>query len=112
NAADRINLLSATSPNALLIKDETLTDLSAQITYAASQNEQLAPLASILGQLYGQARHATSNDLFVLTTSSIIGTNSTSPLITNLPSQYQAIFGKVGVTFPLEDKYTLIPQEQ
>jgi len=33
-AGDRINLLSKTTPNPLLIKDESLTNLSAQITAA------------------------------------------------------------------------------
>lgn len=109
---NRINSFSKTEANALLIKDETLTDLSQQITFVASQNPQLAPLANLLGQLYGQVRHATRNDLFVLGTSSVIGTTSTDPIFTNVPSPYKELFSKIGVTFPLEDKYVLIPFEQ
>lgn len=112
NAGDRINLLSKTSANALLIKDESLPNLSAQITAAAAQNPQLAPLAPILGQLYGQARHATKADLFVLGTSSVIGKESDAAILSQLPATYKAIFNKIGVTFPLEDKYALIPTEQ
>lgn len=109
---NRISSFSKTNANSLLIKDETLTDLSQQITAVASQNPQLAPLAGLLGQLYGQARHATRNDLFVLGTSSVIGTTSTSPVFANVPSPYKELFSKIGVTFPLEDKYVLIPAEQ
>lgn len=109
---DRINLFSKTEGNPLLIVDESLVDLSQQIAAIASQDAQLAPLAPILGKIYGQARHATKNDLFVLSTSSIIGTASTSPLLTNVPSPYKELLGKMGVTFPLEDKFTLTPDEQ
>lgn len=111
-AGDRIEMFSTTAPNPLLIRDETLPNLSNQLAAIFAQDPQLAPLAPILGQIYGQARHATKNDLFVLTTSSVIGTTSTAAAITGLPAQYQAVFGKVGVTYPLEDRYTLIPQEQ
>lgn len=111
-AADRIKMLSKTQPNALLIKDETLTDLGPYIKAAAAQNPQLAPLANVLATLYGQARHATKQDLFVLSTSAIIGKTSTSPIIQALPDQYKAVFGTMGVTFPLEDQYVLIPFEQ
>lgn len=110
--SDRINLFSKTEGNSLLVKDESLTDLSQQITAVASQNPQLAPLAPILGQLYGQARHATKDDLFVLSTSSVIGTTSNSPIFEMVPSPYKELLSKVGVTFPLEDQYVLIPSEQ
>ena len=109
---NRINSFSKTQGNALLIKDETLTDLSQQITAVASQNQQLAPIAGLLGQLYGQVRHASQNDLFVLGTSSVIGTTSTAPIFANIPSPYKELFSKIGVTYALEDKYVLIPSEQ
>ncbi|WP_177761128.1 SGNH/GDSL hydrolase family protein [Flavobacterium sp. I3-2] len=111
-AGDRVQTFSTTAPNPLLIKDETLPNLSTQLATILAQDPQFAPLATVLGQIYGQARHATSNDLFVLGTSSVIGTTSTAATIAALPAQYQALFGKVGVTYPLEDMYTLIPQEQ
>src|SRR5690606_1761911 len=41
--SNRINLFSKTEGNSLLVKDESLTDLSQQITAVASQNPQLAP---------------------------------------------------------------------
>ncbi|HLV51537.1 MAG TPA: hypothetical protein VKY44_06240 [Flavobacterium sp.] len=109
---DRIKLFDANEGNPLLIVDENLTNLSQQIAAIASQDSQLAPMASLLGQLYGQARHATKDDLFVLETSGVIGTDTTSPILDNVPQPYKEMLGKMGVTFPLEDKYTLTPEEQ
>lgn len=99
---DRIQMFSTTSPNPLLIKDESLANVASVITGALVQNNIPVETATAIGQVFGQARHATKNDLFVLSTSSIIGKASTMP----------APFDKLGVTFPLEDKYVLIPQEQ
>lgn len=99
---DRIQLYSTTGGNPLLITDETLTDVSATLTAALIANNYPAETAAVLGQVFGRARHATRSDLFVLGTSSIIGTASA------LPSPLD----KLGVTFPLEDKYVLIPSEQ
>lgn len=112
NAGDRIHLLSKTSGNSILIKDESLPNLSAQITAAASQNPQLAPLAPILGYLYGQARHATPEDLFVLPVSSVLGSTAEDAMLAQVPEPYKSLLTKNGVTYPLVDKYVLIPSEQ
>lgn len=98
----RIQLYSTTNANPLLIRDETLTDVSATLTAALIANNVPAQQAAAIGQVFGQARHASQADLFVLGTSSVIGKASTMP----------APFDKLGVTFPLEDKYVLIPSEQ
>lgn len=106
----RIQLLSSTAANPLLIKDESLTDLSAQITAVASTIPQLAPLASYLGATYGQARQTLSNDLVLLTTKGAIG--ATPPPSAGIPSYVPADLQKYGVTYPLEDKHILIPIEK
>lgn len=100
---NRINLLSTTAPNPLLIKDENLTNLSAQITAVASTIPQLAPLATVLGQVYGQARQATASDLVLLTTRTAIGTAPTAPV--------PAPLNKYGITYPLEGKHILTSAE-
>ena len=99
---DRLKTL-VVGQNPLLIKDETLTDLSAQIT-AALTSEGVVPaaLASFIGTTYGQARHATSEDLILLSTKSVINTD-----VTGVP----APFNKQGITYPLEDKYVLTKSE-
>lgn len=99
---DRIQLFSTTKDNPLLIHDETLTDVSAILRGALIANNIPAETATVIGQVFGQARHATKNDLFVLGSRSVIGTKSSLP----------APFDKLGVTYPLEDKFVLIPSEQ
>lgn len=103
-AGDRLSLLEASPNNALLIKDEDLTNFSAQISGALQGAGIPAAQAGLMGFLYGQARHATSADLFVLPVSSLIGTATTAPI--------PAPFNTVGVTYPLEDKWVLTPEEQ
>ena len=100
---DRIALLEASSSNKLLLRDENLVDFSAQISGALQQAGVPAAQAQLMGSLYGQARHATSADLFVLPLSSAIGTAQPG-----IP----APFNTVGVTYPLEDKWAITPEEQ
>src|SRR5690606_5355025 len=103
---DRLQLFSKTEPNPVLIQDETLTDLSQQITMVLSTlvNTPFTPEeAALIGTIFGQARHATADDLFTLPTSGIIGQTSLA-----LP----APFNIMGVTYPLGDANVLIPAEQ
>lgn len=100
----RINLLSATDANPLLIKDEALADVGAQITAvaAASGNPQLIALAPYLGAVYGQARQATSADLVLLTTRTAIGATA--------PGGIDPL-NKFGITYPLQDQHVLVASE-
>nr|WP_294933949.1 G-D-S-L family lipolytic protein [uncultured Flavobacterium sp.] len=101
-AGSRINLLSTTGNNPLLIKDESLPNLSAQLT-AAFTPTLGAATAAFYGSIFGQARQATNQDLVLLTTKSAIGT---------APVGVPAPLDKYGVTYPLEDKHILIPTEK
>lgn len=106
--------VDAASP--VIIKDESLTDLSVQITTALQSNGVDAGTAAITGFLYGQARPANKEDLLLLPSSSIIGKVNTEAVATLMGlglSQIQA--GQLavnGVTYPLEDKWVLLPNEQ
>lgn len=100
-AGSRIQLLSSTAANPLLIKDEALTDLSAQLT-AAFTPSLGAATAAFYGQVYGQARQATPADLVLLTTKSAIGTTA---------SGVPAPINVFGITYPLQDKHILVPTE-
>jgi lysophospholipase L1-like esterase len=108
-AGDRINLLSTTVANPVLIKDESLTNLSAQLT-AAFTPTLGAQTAAFYGAVFGQARQATATDLVLLPTQSAIGaapTATTSGLGFAPPSPLD----KFGITFPLQDMHVLIPTE-
>ncbi len=102
--------------SAVVIKDESLTDLSTEITQTLIANMVDPGTAAVTGFLYGQARPANENDLLVLPSSSIIGQVNTDAVATLMGlglSQEQA--GQLavnGVTYPLEDKWVLLPSEQ
>jgi hypothetical protein len=127
---DRIIEFSTDEPNPVVIHDENLSDVSAQITGAlASSPEfivlvesfglpaQAAPqVAGLLGATYGQARQATADDLLVLPSSSVIGTVNTDRLAflisQGLSQQLAGQFSVEGISLPLEDKWVLTPEEQ
>lgn len=99
---DRIAFVTPTANNRLLIKDESLVNLSAQLTGALVGAGVPAPQAGLMGSLYGQARQATSADLILLTTRASIG--QTQPGI-------PAPFNTIGVTYPLQDGAVLTASE-
>jgi hypothetical protein len=106
---DRFKPLSTTKNNPVIIVDESITDFGPQITFAAqnSGDATLVALASYLGNTYGKARQTKSGDYILLTTSSVLGTTNSS-----LPSQILAQgLGAYGITYPLSDKYALVPSE-
>ena len=132
NAVDptRAIVFSETEASAVVIKDETLTDISGVIAAQLNASPTFpafiaqfglppaaAPLvANLLGTTYGQTRQATQEDLFVLPSSSIIGTVNTANVVIlmgqGLPQALAGQFSVEGVTLPLEDKWVLLPSEQ
>ncbi|WP_343328505.1 G-D-S-L family lipolytic protein [Polaribacter staleyi] len=130
---ERAIVFSATETNSLVIYDEDATDLTAAITNSLGASPTFVPfvesiglpaaaaplVANLLGQQYGKARSATSNDLFVLPSSRVIGTvnmTAAGTLIAQsnglLPATLAGQFSAEGITLPLEDKWVLTPQEQ
>lgn len=107
----RFVALSGSNNNPLLIIDESLPNISAQITGVLTPVVG-APTAAFLGNLYGRARHAKNlkptesgypfTDYILLPTRTIIGTNQAG-----IP----APFNVVGVTFPLQDGNVLTNDE-
>ena len=127
---ERKIIFSETENSEVVIIDESLTDLSAQIASVLSQSPTFplfvqsfglpaaaAPLvANLLGATYGQAREASSEDLFVLPSSAVIGTvneDATASLVAQgLPLALAGQFSAEGITLPLADKWVLTPEEQ
>ncbi|WP_273568341.1 G-D-S-L family lipolytic protein [Maribacter halichondriae] len=121
---------SSTAASEVVIRDETLTDLSAQIAGVLGASPafpafvqsfglpvEAAPLvAGLLGSTYGQTREATEDDLFVLPSSSVIGTVNTDAVAAliaqGLSQELAGQFSVEGITFPLVDKWVLLPTEQ
>lgn len=101
-AGSRINLLSSTAANPLLIVDKDLPNLSAQLTAALTPSLGVAT-ATAFGQIYGQARQATSEDLVLLSTSSVIGTT-----VAGAPASINVN----GISYPLANQYILSKTEK
>ncbi len=131
DAAERTILFSTTEASAVVIKDENLPDLSAQIAGVLGANPdfalfigqfglppQAAPqVAGLLGIIYGQSRQATEDELLVLSSSSVIGTvnvGNVVDLMTNymLSQTLAGLFSVEGISLPLADKWVLLPSEQ
>jgi len=91
--------------NPLLIKDDSLLNISTQITAALTPSLGVAT-ATYLGSIYGQARHASNvaatRDYILLTAQSVIGTTQSGA-----PSP----FNTVGVSYPMQDNTTLTATE-
>ncbi|NHM04345.1 SGNH/GDSL hydrolase family protein [Flavobacterium celericrescens] len=100
---NRINPLSATSANPILIYDADATDRSAQITGALTPTLG-APTAAAFGAVFGKARQATAADLVVLPASSVIGTpNASAP---------STLININGVSYPMANKWVLTANEK
>lgn len=99
---NRMNPLSATAANPILIFDVDAADRSAQITGALSGTLGV-PTATAFGMIFGKARQATADDLVVLTASSVIGsTNTAAP----------AAINKNGISYPMANKWVLTANEK
>lgn len=130
---ERVIMFDETKGNPIVIYDEDATDLTVAIATTLGTSPTFVPfvqslglpaaaaplVAQLLGNQYGKARSATENDLFVLPSSSVIGTVNTKAavaLITQsnglLPANLAGQFSAEGVTLPLADKWVLTPQEQ
>jgi hypothetical protein len=108
-AGSRIELLSTSTPNPLLIKDESLPNLSAQLTAAFTPSLGVAT-ATFYGNVFGQARQATPTDFVLLTTRGAIGAAPTA-MDSGIGIAPPAPLNKFGITYPLQDKHILIPTE-
>jgi hypothetical protein len=127
---ERSIVFSQTAASAVVINDESLPNLSAQMTAVFNASPTFpafvqsfglpaaaAPaVANLLGLVYGQARQANANDLLVLPSASAIGTvneDFAAFLGTQgLPPALAGQFAVEGVSLPLEDKWVLLPSEQ
>lgn len=113
---DRLQLISKTSANPLLIQDKTLVDMSALLEGGLTQvvGAGLFPIKLSPEQIkfiaisYGQARHATAKDLMLLTSRAKIGAALSQS--TGNPAMDAML--KIGVSFPMSDAFVLNPVEQ
>ncbi len=107
---------SSTGASAVVIKDESLPDLSAQLTQVLIGGGLDPATAGLFGQQFGQARQANANDLLTFTSQTVIGElNATRFAQLTGAGLDPVTAGQLsvnGVTFPLEDQWVLTPDEQ
>lgn len=113
---ERSIVFNENSASAVVVKDEYLTDLSAQIAGALIAGGADPLTAQLFAGLYGQARQANENDLLVLPSSTIIGQLNQQAfddlVALGVPPATAGQLAVNGVTFPLEDQWVLLPEEQ
>jgi hypothetical protein len=107
---------STTSNSAVVVHDESIPNISLQLAPVLQAGGLDILTATLLASQYGQCRQAKPTDLFVLPASSIIGAVNTTRLNALIGSGVPAATAEQlsvnGVTFPLEDKWVLLPSEQ
>ncbi len=113
---ERSIVFSETAKSPVVIFDETLPNISAQLAQVLQAGGVPAPTAMLLANQFGQSRQATSADLFVLPASSVIGTVNTAYFQAlvgqGVPAATAGQLSVNGVTLPLADKWVLLPSEK
>lgn len=113
---ERKVMFSETEASAMVIHDESLPNIAAQLN-GVLQAGGLDPLtAGLLAAQYGQSRQANETDLFTLTSSSVIATlNETyfnQLVLLGVPPATAGQLAVNGLTYPMEDQHVLLPSEQ
>ncbi|EAR02169.1 SGNH/GDSL hydrolase family protein [Maribacter sp. HTCC2170] len=107
---------STTAASALVINDDSLVNLSAEITSTLIAFQVDPGQATVIGFLYGQARQATADDLVVFPSQTEIAQLNQDAFATlqglGLPAADAGQLSINGITYPMEDKWVLTPSEQ
>ena len=113
---ERQIVFSTTAASPVVIFDETLPNIAVQLN-AVLQGGGLDPLtAGLLANQFAQSRQATAADLLVLPVSSVIATVN-QPYFDQLvgagvPPTTAGQLAVNGVTYPLRDRWVVLPSEQ
>ncbi len=113
---ERSIVFSQTAASPVVIHDETIPNIAVQLA-AVLQGGGLDPVtAGLLANQYGQSRQATEAELLVLPSSSIIGqlnqTYFDNLVLAGVPPATAGQLSINGITYPLQDKWVLLPSEQ
>jgi len=115
-STERNIVFSPTAASAVLIRDETLSNLSQQLTQVLIGGGVDPATAGLYGMQYGQSRQANADDLLLLTSSSVIGkvnqVRMQELIGFGLDQATAAQLSINGITYPLQDQYVLTPDEQ
>ncbi|WP_164510801.1 G-D-S-L family lipolytic protein [Nonlabens xiamenensis] len=105
---------SMTAASPLVVRDETLVDITPQLTAALTPS--FGPAAGAIAEQFGQIRPANSSDLITFTSAPIIGQlnqdNLTRLVNAGIPQQQAALLSANGLTFAMQDQNVLTQDEQ
>lgn len=113
---ERKIVFSTDAASPVVISDQTLAPLQAQITAVLMAQGMDVGTATVLGMTYSQSRQATPQDLLVFTSQTVIGqvdmTRVAELMAMGVPQAQAGQLSVSGITYPLEDKWVLIPSEK
>ena len=113
---DRKVVFATDAASAVLIHDESLPNIAVQLSAVLQGGGLDAVTASIYANQFGQSRQATADDLLVLPSSNVIATLNTeyyTQLVSaGVPAASAGQLSVNGITYPLRDKWVLLPSEQ
>jgi len=113
---ERSIVFSETEASPIIIHDESIADISAQL-FMVLKGAGLDPLtARLLAFQYGQCRPANKEDLITLRSATAIATlnmdNFKKLVSMGVPQDKAGQLSINGITYPMEDKWVLLPSEQ
>ncbi|MCF6223274.1 MAG: G-D-S-L family lipolytic protein [Flavobacteriaceae bacterium] len=113
---ERSVVFSETAASPIVIYDESLRNITAQL-FQVLQGGGLDPLtAGLLANQYGQSRQANEDDLILLTSSSVIATLNEAYfaqlVAAGVPQEQAGQLSINGITYPMRDQWVLLPSEQ
>ncbi len=113
---ERSIVFSETEASPMVVNDESIPNLSNQITLVLAGGGLDLPTATLFGNQFGQARPANEADLMVLTSQTVIGAvnekykDQLEEL--GVPPALAGQLSVGGITLPLQDQWVLLPSEQ
>lgn len=113
---ERSVVFDETEPSGIVIYDESLANISAELNQVLILGG-LDPLtAGLLSQQYAQSRQSNEGDLITLTSQTVIATVNAeyfAQLVAlGVPAEQAGQLSVNGLTYPIADTYVLIPSEQ
>lgn len=111
---ERSITFSTTAASPAVVFDESLVDITPQLT--AALTPMFGPAAALIAPQFGQIRPATSADLLTLTSSGVLGQLNQGRFAqltgAGVPAATAGQLSLNGLTFALQDQFTLTPAEQ
>jgi len=113
---ERSIVFSETAASAVVIHDESIPNIAAQLFQVLRGGGLDVPTAGLLANQYGQSRQANEDDLLLLTSASVIGTLNEEYfgllVGAGVPQEQAGQLSINGITYPMRDQWVLLTSEQ